>query len=103
MRVSVAGDEKAVENRWQVRLDVSIRSIAGNRVDISGWYMVFDLGGIYDLIVGKDWMAVNLHLIDHKTNTLHMLEPDWTVLQQGSRLPSTIITTSLIGLRPHQG
>jgi hypothetical protein len=43
-------------------------------------------------------MAVNLHLIEHKTNTLHMLELDWTVLQQGFRLILTIITIWLAGL-----
>jgi len=48
-------------------------------------------------------MAANLHIIDHKINTLHMLEPDWTDLQQCSRLLSTIVTTSLVGLQPHQG
>jgi len=103
MGVSVAGEEKAEEDRWQVSLKASVRGVTGNRIDISGWYTIFDLGGIYDLIVGKDWMAANLHIIDHKTNTLHMLEPDWSDLQQGSRLPSTIVTTSLVGLRPHQG
>jgi len=103
MRVSIAGEEKAEEDRWQVWLKASVRGVTGNRVDISGWYTIFDLGGIYDLIVGKDWMAANLHIIDHKSNTLHMLEPDWSDLQQGSRLPSTIVTTSLVGLRPHQG
>ena len=103
MRVSVAGEEKVEEDRWQVWLKVSVGVVTGNRVNISGWYTIFDLGGIYDLIVGKDWMASNLHIIDHKTNTLHMLEPDWTDLQQCSRLPSTIVTTSLVGLRPHQG
>jgi hypothetical protein len=103
MRVSVAGEEKAEEDRWQVWLKASVRGVTGNRVDISGWYSIFDLGGIYDLIVGKDWMAANLHIIDHKTNTLHMLEPDWSDLQQGSRLPLTMVTTSLVGLRPLQG
>jgi len=80
MRVSVAGEEKAEEDRWQVWLKVSVRGVTGNRVNISGWYTIFDLGGIYDLIVGKDWMAANLHIIDHKTNTLHMLEPTWSDL-----------------------
>ena len=59
MKVSVTGEEKAEEDRWQVWLNASIRGVTGNRVDISGWYTVFDLGGIYDLIVGKDCMAVN--------------------------------------------
>ena len=93
MRVSVAGEEKAEEDRWQVWLKASVRGITSNGIDISGWYTIFDLQGIYDLFMGKDWMAANLHIIDHKTNTLHMLKPDWTILQQGSHLPSTTITT----------
>jgi hypothetical protein len=101
MIVSVAGEEKAEEDRWQVWLKASVQGITGNCVDISGWYTIVHLRGISDLIVGKDWMAANLHIIDHKTNTLHMLEPDLSDLQQGSGLPSTIITTSLLGLRPH--
>jgi len=32
-----------------------------------------------------------------------MLVADWTDRHQGSRLPSTMITRSLVGLRPHQG
>ena len=103
MRVSVAGEEKVEEDRWQVWLKVAVRGVTGNRINISRWYTIFDLGGIYNLIVGKDWMAAYLHIINHKTNTLHMLEPNWTDLQQGSHLPSTIITTSLVGQRPHQG
>jgi hypothetical protein len=101
MRVSVAGEDNAEEDTWQVWLKASVSGVTGKRVDISRWYTIFDLGGIYDLIVGKDWMAANLHIIDHKTNTLHMLEPDWPDLQQGSRLPSTIVTILLIGLRLH--
>ena len=103
MRVSVAGEETAAENRWQVWLKASVRGVTSNHVDISGWYTIFDSGGIHCLIVGKDLMAANLHILDHKTNTLHMLEPDWTELPEGSCLPSTIFTTSLVGLRPHQG
>jgi hypothetical protein len=75
-----------------------VRGITGNRVNISGWYIIFDLGGIYDLIVGKDWIAANLHIIDDKTNTSHMLQPNWFDLQQGSRLLSRIVTTSRVGL-----
>jgi hypothetical protein len=103
MRVSVAGKEKAEEDRWQIWLKASVRGVTGNRVDISRCYTIFNLGGIFDLIVGKDWTAANLHIFDHKTNTLHMLEPDWSDLQQGSRLRSTIVMTSLVSLRPHQG
>jgi hypothetical protein len=77
MRVSVTGEQKVEEDRWQVWVKASIRGVTGNRIDISGWYTIFNLGGIQDLIVGKDWIAANLHIIDYKTNTLHMLEPDW--------------------------
>jgi hypothetical protein len=65
MGVSVTGEEKTEEDTWQVWLNASTRGVAGNRVDIADWYTVFNLGGIHDLIVGEDWMAVNLHLIDH--------------------------------------
>jgi len=103
MTVSVAGEEKVEEDRWQIWLRALVRGVTANRVNISGWYTVFDLGGIYDLNVGKDQMAANLHIIDHKTNTVHMLEPDWYDLQPGSRLPSTIVTTSRVCLRSRQG
>jgi hypothetical protein len=52
MGVSVAGEEQAEEDRWHVLLKASVRGVSGNSVYISGWYMILDLGGIYDLIVG---------------------------------------------------
>jgi len=100
MTVSGTGEENAEEDRWQVWLNGSMRDVTTNHVPISGWYMIADLGGIYHLIFGKNWMAANLHNIDHKTNTLHMLEPNWTDLRHCSHLPSTIITTLLVGLQP---
>ena len=54
MRVSVAGEENAEENRWEVWLKQSVRGVTGNHVIISRLYMIFDLGGMYDLIVGID-------------------------------------------------
>jgi hypothetical protein len=57
-----------------------------------------DLEGLYNLIVGQYWMAAKLCSIHHKTNTLHMLEPDWTDVQQGSHHLLTIVTTLLVGL-----
>jgi hypothetical protein len=48
-------------------------------------------------------MAANLDIVDDKTNTVHMLEPNWTDLQQGFHYPSTIVMTSLLGLQPHKG
>jgi hypothetical protein len=78
MRVSVAGEEKVEEDRCQVWLKAWVRGINCNHVDISGWYAIFQLGGSCDQIVGKDRMAANLHIIDHKTNTGHMVEPDWS-------------------------
>jgi len=101
LRFFVAEQVTTEEDRWQVWLHDSMRDLSDNHIDIFGWYTVFHLGGIYDLIDGKDWMADNLHLIDHKSNTLHMLEPNWSELKQGTHLPSTIITTSLVGLQPH--
>jgi len=48
-------------------------------------------------------MAANLPSIDQKINTLHMLERDWTDLQQDSCHLSTIVTTSLVDWRPPHG
>ena len=87
---------EAEEDKWQDWMNASVRGVTSNRIDISGWYTFFDLEGIYDLIVGNDWMAANLHIIDHKINTQHMLERDWTDLQQDSCHPSTIVMTSLV-------
>ena len=78
MRVSVADEEKVEEDKWQVWLNASVSGVTSNRVDLSAWYTIFNLGGICDQIVGKDWMAANLHIISHKTNTPRMLEPNWT-------------------------
>jgi hypothetical protein len=102
MRVSLTAKEKTEEDRLQVWLKESVRGVTGNYIHTSGWSRIFDLGGIYDQIVGKHWMAANLQIIDHKTNTLYMLEPDWSDMQAGSRLLSTIVTTLLIGLGPYQ-
>jgi hypothetical protein len=102
MRVSVAAAEKAEEDRWQIGMKVSVGGITGNHVNISRWYTIFDLGDMSDLIVDKDWMAPNLHIINKKTNTLHMREPNWTGFPQGSRLQSTIVTTSLVSLQLHK-
>jgi len=76
-----------------------LRGITGNRINISNWYTIFDLRGIYYLILGIDWIATNLHVINHKTNTLHLLEPNYTDLEQGSHLASTIGKSSLSSLR----
>jgi len=77
MTLSVAGEEKVEDDWWQVWLKASVRGVTGKQSDISWWYMIFHLGGIYDLIVGKDWLAANLHIIDLETNTLPMMEPNW--------------------------
>jgi hypothetical protein len=68
---------------------------------VAGWYVVFHLKGAYDLIVGKDWHAKKPHLVD-ADNRLHLPEPDWTRLN-GDGCPAFVPTTTLMGLRPHQG
>jgi len=101
LRVHIAGDEIAEVDCRQSCLNASIRWVTSNHVNIPGWYTIFDLGDIYDLIVAKDWMAANLHIIDHKTSILHLLVPDWTNWQQGAHRLSTTIMISMVGLRPH--
>jgi hypothetical protein len=68
---------------------------------VAGWYVVYDLQGAYDLIVGKDWHAKNPHLVN-ADNRLHLLEPTWTRLNSDG-CPAFVPSTSLMGLRPHQG
>jgi len=90
-------------DNWQVWLNASMKGVTGNCVDISGWSTTCIMVGTCDLIEDNNWMATNLHIINQKTNTLHMLEPDRTDLQQGSNLLSPTVMTSHEGLRPYQG
>jgi transposase InsO family protein len=101
MEIVTAGVKHPPQPRYQVWIDATIRGITGNSVSVAGWYVVYDLQGAYDLIVGKDWHAKNPHLVD-ADNRLHLLEPDWTRLSSDG-CPAFIPTTSLMGLRPHQG
>jgi hypothetical protein len=103
MKVTTAGQEGEEQERWQVYLrNATIRGEKGNTIDVSGWYTIYDLKGCYDLIIGKSWMAKNPHLIDYQTNTLHMLEADWSSLGKDG-LAQFSVHTTLCGLRPHQG
>lgn len=76
IRVSVAGEVPAEEDRWQVWLTALSSSSTMNCSDISRWDIILDLGGIYDLLVGIGWTAANLPIIHHETNTLGTLGPD---------------------------
>jgi hypothetical protein len=103
MKVTTAGKEGEEQERWQVYLrNATMRGEKGNTINVDGWYTIFDLKGCYDLIIGKNWMAKNPHLIDYRTNTLHMLEADWSTLGKGG-VAQFNVQTSLYGLRPHQG
>jgi hypothetical protein len=103
MKVTTAGKEGEEQERWQVYLrNATMRGEKGNTINVDGWYTIFDLKGCYDLIIGKNWMAKNPHLIDYQTNTLHMLEADWSTLGKGG-IAQFNVQTSLYGLRPHQG
>jgi hypothetical protein len=103
MKVTTAGKEGEEQERWQVYLkNATMRGEKGNTINVDGWYTIFDLKGCYDLIIGKNWMAKNPHLIDYQTNTLHMLEADWSTLSKGG-VAQFNIQASLYGLRPHQG
>jgi hypothetical protein len=103
MKVTTAGRPEQEQERWQVYLKhATIRGERGNTVDVSGWYTIYDLNGCYDLIIGKSWMAKNPHLIDYHTNTLHILDAEWSQLTM-KKTADLRITATLYGLRPHQG
>jgi hypothetical protein len=103
MKVTTAGKDVEEQEWWQVYLrNATVRGDKGNTINVDGWYTIFDLKGCYDLIIGKNWMAKNLHLIDYHTNTLHMLEAHWSNLGKGG-IAQFNVQTSLYGFRPHQG
>jgi transposase InsO family protein len=100
MSVTTAGIKHPPTNRYQVWLKARIRGITGNYADISGWFTLFDLGGVYDLIVGKNWHSTTPHLVD-SNNILRLLDSDMSVATDGR--PAFVPRLSLMGLRPHQG
>jgi len=100
MSVTTAGIKDPPTNQYQVWLKARIRGITGNYADISGWFTLFDLNGVYDLIIGKNWHSTTLHLVD-SDNVLHLLDADWSLLTDGR--PAFLPRLSLIGLRPPQG
>jgi len=100
MMVTTAGIKHPPTDRYQVWLKARIRGITGNYADISGWFTLFDLNGVYDLIVGKNWHSTTRHLVD-SDNVLHLLDADWSLLTDGR--PAFVPWLSLKGLRPHQG
>ena len=98
MSVITAGIKHPPTNRYQVWLKARIRGITGNYADISGWFTLFDLNGVYDLIIGKNWHSTTRHLVD-SDNVLHLLDADWSLLTDGR--PAFVPRLSLTGLRPH--
>jgi len=100
MSVTTVGINHLPTNRHQVWLKARIRGITRNYTDISGWFTLFDLKGIYDLIVGKSWQSTTRHLVN-SNNVLHLLEANWLLLTDGR--PAFVPWLSLTGLRPHQG
>jgi hypothetical protein len=93
MCITVAGDEKAEEAILQVWFDMPIKGITANRMDILEWQNISHSQDIYYLIVGNDCIAANVHIINDKTNTVYMLKPKPTDLEQHSHLPSGIVST----------
>ncbi|KAA8913993.1 hypothetical protein FN846DRAFT_886257 [Sphaerosporella brunnea] len=57
MEIITAGIKHPPRPHYQVWIDANIRGITANSPSIAGWYVVFDLHGAYDLIVGKSWHA----------------------------------------------
>jgi len=82
MSVTTAGIKYPPTNRHQVWLKAWIRGITGNYANISGLFTLFDLKGVYDLIVGKNWHSTTRHLVD-SYNVLHLLDADWSLLTNG--------------------
>lgn len=103
MRVKTADKTSEVLDRVQIYLYANLKGITGNKVNIDGWYTLYDLGGNYDVILGKNWMAKNPHIVNHKDNVLYMLEGDWTSLNKEGRHPTLQKGTAIKGLRSHQG
>ena len=54
MTVTTAGTKHPPTDRYQVWLKARICGVTGNYADITGWFTLFDLNGVYDLIVGKN-------------------------------------------------
>jgi hypothetical protein len=46
-------------------------------------------------------MTANSYVLDHSTNTLHLLGESWSSLRAGQ--PNMVTTKSIMGLRSHQG
>ena len=63
MSVITACTKHPTSERYQVWLEGNIHGIAGNYTAITGWYMLFDLKGAYDLIVGKNWHSTTRHIV----------------------------------------
>ena len=100
MTVTTAGTQHPPTDRFQVWLKARIRGVTGNYADITGWFILFDLSGAYDLIIGKNWHSTTRHLVD-SNNVLYLLDTDWSLLTDGR--PAFIPRLSLMRLRPHQG
>jgi hypothetical protein len=68
-----AGSKSDILPCHQVYISAAMKGITRNKFPISGWLTLFNLRGAYDLIIGKDWMSSNTHMINHSTNILHLL------------------------------
>jgi hypothetical protein len=98
MSVVTADTKHPTTDRYQIWLDGSIRGISGNYAIITGWYTLFDLGGAYDLIVGKNWHSIICHLVD-ADNVLYLLDE----MRAADSQVAFLTKLSLKDLRPHQG
>jgi len=54
MSIITAGTKHPPKDWYQVWLNGRICGITGNYADVTGWYTVFDLKGIYNNIIGKN-------------------------------------------------
>jgi len=98
MSVITAGTKHPTSERYQVWLEGNIGGIAGNYAAITGWYMLFDLKGPYDLIVGKNWHSTTRQMVDAE-NVLHLLDEERSADGRVAFIPKL----ALKGLRPQQG
>jgi hypothetical protein len=101
MVITTTSHQSTVLPRKQVYLSAVMRGTHGNHLSINGWYTVYDLEGIYDLIVRKNWMLANPHTVDHSTNTLLLLDGGWPANRKSLRL--LVTGKSIVRLRGDRG
>jgi len=98
MSMITAGTKHPTSKRYQVWLEGNIHGIAENYTAITGWYTLFDLKGVYDLIVGKNWDLMTRHMVD-SGNVFHLLDEKRSADGHVAFVPKL----ALKGLQPHQG